>query len=211
MKPVNQKDVNVRTHRCDFICTKYAQSLRPNETRNFVGLAWLGLWGKTPEKQMTNAEPSAEQGGFLDPPTEPPSPNTVPPADQWADLSPGYIPEPPPILDENIIMNVLGEPSFHSLGLGSHFTPAGWVQMAFEFLHADLGLSWLQAIVVFTVVLRICLFPITIKAQKNGVKMRRMGPSMARLNEKLNDAKESGNVMAGNRKRYIASLHYVTI
>lgn len=110
----------------------------------------------------------------------------------------GYIPEPPPIVDENVILNAIGEPTLQSLGLGSYYTPVGWIQNILELMHADLGLTWVQSICLFAFALRICLFPITVKAQRNAVKMRKVAPQMARLNEKLSEAKMSGNSLEGN-------------
>jgi len=34
-------------------------------------------------------------------------------------------PKPPPIFDESIILNTLGEPTLQSLGLGSYYFPTG--------------------------------------------------------------------------------------
>lgn len=77
------------------------------------------------------------------------------------------------------------------------------VQQALEFLHADLGLPWIQAIALFTIILRVCLIPITIKAQKNSAKMRKIAPQMSKLNEKLNEAKLSGNPLESTPKLLI--------
>lgn len=118
------------------------------------------------------------------------------------DLSSGYIPEPPPMVDENIILNALGEPSLQSLGLASSYTPVGWIQSLLEVFHADLGLPWFQCIALFALILRTFLLPINIKAQKNAAKMRKIAPEMGQMNEKLNDAKMSGNSLEGNKKTF---------
>jgi membrane protein insertase Oxa1/YidC/SpoIIIJ len=123
-------------------------------------------------------------------PPETSAPNNI--QFEQQDLSSGYIPEPPPIIDENLILNAVGEPTLQSLGLGSWW-PSGIVQQALEYLHADLGLSWIQAIAIFTIILRTCLIPITIKAQQNSGKMRKIAPQMTKINEKLNEAKLNGN------------------
>lgn len=109
----------------------------------------------------------------------------------------GYIPEPPAIIDESVILNALGEPSLQSLGLGSNFTPVGWVQQAIEFFHVSLGLPWYSSIVLFALIMRTCLFPITIKSQQNAAKMKKIAPLTARLRDKINEAKMSGDSLKG--------------
>ena len=107
----------------------------------------------------------------------------------------GYIPEPPPILDESIILNAIGEPSLHSIGLASYITPPGWVQNALEFLHADIGLPWLQTIALFAVTLRMCLVPLNVLAQRSASKMRKFAPQMKTLNERITEAQVNGDQM----------------
>lgn len=109
----------------------------------------------------------------------------------------GYIPEPPPIIDESIILNAIGEPSLQSLGLASNFTPVGWVQSAIEFLHVSCDMPWYTAIAVFGLIMRACLFPITVKSQQNASKMKKIAPLTNRLREKLNEAKMSGDSLKG--------------
>lgn len=81
----------------------------------------------------------------------------------------------------------------HSLGLGSYFTPVGWIQLLMEFLHVDFGLSWFSTIIVYTIILRTLIFPLTVKIRKHSAKMAVIGPQMTELNQKLNDAKRRGN------------------
>ncbi len=132
------------------------------------------------------------------PNTPTPTPTSTSSADltnSAADTSLGYIPEPPAILDESIVLNALGEPSIHALGLGSYFTPVGWFQIAIEALHVNLGTTWLESIALFAIVMRLCLLPITIKSQQVSGKLRKLGPEMAHFNEKMNDARMSGNTV----------------
>ncbi len=79
-----------------------------------------------------------------------------------------------------------------SLGLAG-WGPTGVVQMVLEFIHVNLGFSWIGSIVMFTVVLRCCLFYFTIKAQRNGANMRKISPRMNELKEKHDLAKKAGN------------------
>ncbi len=105
----------------------------------------------------------------------------------------GYIPEPPPLPIEALDLTSLGEASLRSLGLGSYFTPVGWMQLALESLHIHLDLSWFSSIILFTVLLRILILPITIKIQRNAVKMRILTPQMTVLQEKISEAKAKNN------------------
>ena len=143
----------------------------------------------------TPVEPIVEATSFQE------APHTQEKAITEADLSAynntGYIPEPPPIIDESVILNALGEPSLQSLGLGSSWTPVGWVQQLIEFFHVSLGLPWYSSIVIFAVIMRTCLFPITIKSQQNAAKMKKIAPLTARLREKINEAKMSGDSLKG--------------
>ena len=111
-------------------------------------------------------------------------------------LIPGYIPEPPSVaFDENIILNALGEPTLESLGLACSWWPTQLVQWMLELIHVHMGLSWIGSIVFFTLALRICLFPITIIAQRNGAKMKKISPTMNRLRERMEMAKSTGSVV----------------
>lgn len=66
-----------------------------------------------------------------------------------------------------------------------------------EFFHVDIGLPWYQAIIVFALLLRTALFPITIKAQQNAVTLRRIGPISNKIKDKINEAKLSGDSLKG--------------
>lgn len=60
---------------------------------------------------------------------------------------PPPVPEPEPVLEVASQLNALGEPTFASLGLGG-WTPVGFVQNCFEYLHVTLGIPWWEAIVI---------------------------------------------------------------
>lgn len=72
------------------------------------------------------------------------------------------------------------EPSFQSLGLG-HSWPSGWMQTFLEYFHIDLGLPWWQAIVATTVCMRIVIFPVMVKAQKNIAILNNNQPTIQKL------------------------------
>ena len=109
----------------------------------------------------------------------------------------GYIPEPPPIFDENIILNAIGEPTLHSLGLASYSSPSGWLQLALEFAHVNMGLPWYGALISLGVVIRILLLPVTVFSQRNAAKMKKLSPMTNKLREKLTEAQLSGDQMKG--------------
>jgi YidC/Oxa1 family membrane protein insertase len=95
------------------------------------------------------------------------------------------------------VFNALGEPTLQSLGIGSNWPP-GLVQQLLEIIHVDLGLEWYQAIVLFTVALRLCLLPVNVLAQRSATKMRKISPQMMHYQEKLSDAKARGNTLEGD-------------
>ncbi|XP_066148333.1 mitochondrial inner membrane protein OXA1L [Euwallacea fornicatus] len=117
------------------------------------------------------------------------------------------IPEPPPIPDavaEALSnLNELGEPTFISLGLGG-WTPVGIVQNCMEYLHVTLGVDWWLAIMIGTIVIRICLFPLVIKAQRNAAKMNNVLPQMQALQLKMTEARQTGDAL--NTARYSQEL-----
>ena len=72
-----------------------------------------------------------------------------------------------------------------SLGLGALYTPVGLVQHLLDALHATTGLPWWGTIAVTTVLLRLCLFPLSIKFAKNAAKMARLQPELAEIMQKI--------------------------
>ncbi|XP_064640751.1 mitochondrial inner membrane protein OXA1L-like isoform X2 [Lineus longissimus] len=110
-----------------------------------------------------------------------PPPPTVPTVDPLADIG-------------EVALNALGEPTFASLGLGSWWPP-GLVQSALELLHVSCDLPWWSAIVVGTVIVRMCMFPLVVKSQKNAAKLNNNMPTMTRLQERFTEARQSGNPM----------------
>jgi YidC/Oxa1 family membrane protein insertase len=72
-----------------------------------------------------------------------------------------------------------------SLGLGALYTPAGLVQNLLDSLQATTGMPWWGAIAVTTVVLRLCLFPLSIKFAKTAAKMAKLQPELAEIMKKI--------------------------
>ncbi|CAG5126681.1 unnamed protein product [Candidula unifasciata] len=119
--------------------------------------------------------------------------------------SSGYIPPVPPLPDvSNSLsemtgaLNALGEPTLQSVGLGT-FWPAGLVQQGLELLHAGLGLPWWGSIVVGTIIIRTCMFPLVVKSQKMSINLMNHMPTVQRLQQKFSDARQRGNMMEAVR------------
>ncbi|KAK3603833.1 hypothetical protein CHS0354_042840 [Potamilus streckersoni] len=113
------------------------------------------------------------------------------------DLPPGYIPDLPPLPDPTEFvqsLNALGEPTFRSLGLGGYF-PSGILQHALEFLHVDIGLPWWGGIIAATIVVRCLMIPIAILTQRNAAKLHNHLPTMQRLQQRITNARISGNTI----------------
>ncbi|GAB6033380.1 hypothetical protein CHUAL_013143 [Chamberlinius hualienensis] len=116
-----------------------------------------------------------------------------------AEAAAPYIPEPPTppvqVPDDSLVdaaVNALGEPTLSSLGL-AHWTPPGLVQMGLEWLHVSMDLPWWGAIVAGTLVVRICMFPLVILAQRNAAKMNNNLPQMQILQTRFSEARRNGD------------------
>uniref|UniRef100_A0A3P8UWU4 OXA1L mitochondrial inner membrane protein n=1 Tax=Cynoglossus semilaevis TaxID=244447 RepID=A0A3P8UWU4_CYNSE len=92
----------------------------------------------------------------------------------------------------DVLQAVATEPTFAELGLGAN-TPVGLIQNILEYIHINLGLPWWGAIVLGTVVVRLVVFPIMVKGQREAAKLNNIMPDMVRLNNKMSEAKQSGN------------------
>ncbi|VEN58489.1 unnamed protein product [Callosobruchus maculatus] len=62
-----------------------------------------------------------------------------------------------------------------------------------------MGVPWWGAIAIGTLVIRICLFPLVIIAQRNAAKMNNYLPQMQALQLKLTEARQSGNSLEAAR------------
>lgn len=108
------------------------------------------------------------------------------------------IPEPPsvPTIVEEVSLNALGEPTLESLGLGG-WSPSGMVQQCLEFFHANLGMPWWASILTGTIIVRLLLFPLVVKSQKNAAKMQNNMPELQMLQAKMSEARQTGNSLLG--------------
>lgn len=114
----------------------------------------------------------------------------------------GYIPNPPEIPSEDIILNALGEPTLQSIGLGCISTPTGWVQLILEFLHINCDLSWYISIIIYTLIIRTLMMPITMGTLRFSAKMRIIGPQMVVLKEKVSEAIKNGDHREIHKSQY---------
>ena len=95
------------------------------------------------------------------------------------------------------IANVV-EPSLRSLGL-AHWWPSGFMQAFLESIYLNLDVSWSGTIILTTVILRVCIFPLVIKSKKVMVKANHNLPESQRLQVIMQSAtKKSEQIKALN-------------
>ncbi|XP_015191198.1 PREDICTED: mitochondrial inner membrane protein OXA1L [Polistes dominula] len=107
------------------------------------------------------------------------------------------IPDIPPMPVEEVVEVVQkihpnGEIAFSSLGLGG-YSPIGLLQSSLEWMHIHLDLPWWGTIVLGTVIVRTCMFPLVIKSQRYAALMSIYYPQITKLQEKLSEARLSGD------------------
>ena len=96
----------------------------------------------------------------------------------------------PSMSDIQVAIDVI-EPSFRSLGLGlgrSDWWPSGFMQAGLEAIHINLDLSWSGTIILATILLRMCVFPLVIKSKKMMVKTNHHTPDLQQLQYKIHTA-----------------------
>lgn len=106
------------------------------------------------------------------------------------------IPDPPTPL-EDIVENIVkvhpnGEPTLESIGLGG-YSPVGLIQRFMEFMHISYDIPWWTTIVIGTLCVRIIIFPLVIKAQKNMIKFSNHMPVIQELQARLSEARQCGD------------------
>ena len=74
------------------------------------------------------------------------------------------------------VANVI-EPSFKSLGL-AHWWPSGFMQSLMESIHLNLDLSWSGTIILTTIIMRLCVFPLVLRTRKVIVRTNNNLPEM---------------------------------
>jgi len=86
-----------------------------------------------------------------------------------------------------------------SMGLGSPYTPVGWVQNILETIHVGVGLPWWGSIVCTTVAFRLLVFPITKKVMVNQIKMHNMKPELDEFQERIKHQRNLSNPADGEK------------
>ncbi|EFN71509.1 Mitochondrial inner membrane protein OXA1L [Camponotus floridanus] len=107
------------------------------------------------------------------------------------------IPDPPTPVEE-IIENIVkvhpnGEATLESIGLASSYTPVGLIQKFLEFMHISCDIPWWTTIVIGTICVRVLIFPIVIKAQKNMINFSNCMPVITELQMKMTEARQNGD------------------
>ena len=85
--------------------------------------------------------------------------------------------------------------NFAALGLGG-YTPPGLLQSLLEFLHVNVHLPWWVAIATATVALRLSLFPLAVRMQRDAAKIANLNPTAAKIHETMAAYKRIGNQLA---------------
>lgn len=83
-----------------------------------------------------------------------------------------------------------------SMGLGG-YTPVGLLQTTLDWLHVATGLPWWASIVTCTFILRLSLFPVTVRLQRNAARMNNIRPEMDKIMAKIKVYQQAGNAIMG--------------
>ena len=95
-----------------------------------------------------------------------------------------------------------------SLGLGAFYTPVGLAQNLLDTLHATTGLPWWGIVAITTVILRICLFPLSVKFAKNAAKMAELQPELAKIMKKIQHYSSIGATELQQKEQLKVTLLY---
>lgn len=117
------------------------------------------------------------------------------------------IPAPPPVptsvetISEAISTSNLAEPTFAEIGLGG-MSPSGLIQTCLEWVHIGLDIPWWACIALGVLTVRSLMFPLVVKAQRNAAKMTNNMPQLQVLQQKMTDARQSGNAIQSAQMAY---------
>lgn len=84
------------------------------------------------------------------------------------------------------------DPPLDVMGLGSWW-PSGRVQVILDYLHTGLDLPWWGSILIATIGMRVMVFPIVIRAQKNMANLLNNSEKMQDFQERMTDARNRGD------------------
>jgi YidC/Oxa1 family membrane protein insertase len=102
---------------------------------------------------------------------------------------------------QEAVPEVINEAMLTAADMGlSWYLPTGVLFESLQSLHGVL--PWWGSIAVLTLTLRILLFPVMIKAQKNAAAMSQIMPKMQYYQTKISEARRSGNAMEAAKASY---------
>ena len=74
-------------------------------------------------------------------------------------------------------------------------------------MHINMGMPWWATIVTGTIIIRLLMFPLVLKAQRNAAKMANVMPEMAMLQSKMTEARQSGDAYMSAKYGQIGRAH----
>lgn len=83
-------------------------------------------------------------------------------------------------------------------GLGSSYTPVGWIQLLLDQIHTTAEMPWIPTIVVATLVLRLLLLPLTLKGQRAAAKLASIQHLVKPLNDEMQRLKKNGDTQGAS-------------
>jgi membrane protein insertase Oxa1/YidC/SpoIIIJ len=125
-------------------------------------------------------------------PSVPPLQPIQPPlAAPLAENSKEFIDITQPVIDSSLSNQSLVQ-SLTELGFCNPYTPQGWMEILLDNVNTLSSLEWGSSIIIATVVMRVMLLPIAIKAQRAMVKIKDYKPLMSLYQEKAKSLKALG-------------------
>lgn len=70
---------------------------------------------------------------------------------------------------------------------------AGWVRDGLVGLHIASGLPWWATIAVFTLGIRMCLFPMIVRNMRHNMRLQAVSPQMKAITERMREAQKEGD------------------
>ena len=113
-----------------------------------------------------------------------------------------YLPPPsvPCTTEADNVGPFVGEVRLSDIGLANTWwKPGSWVQSGLDCLHFDLHLPWWQAICIGTVVVRLGMFPLVIRAQRFMAHYSNHMPTIMKLQQRMQTAVMSNNPVESER------------
>lgn len=97
-----------------------------------------------------------------------------------------------------------------SIGLAQGYGPTAMIERIMEYTHVYTGLPWWGTIITTTLVIRLLMFPLYVKASANGAKMSKIKPRLDAIMNKLKNADSpQEQVEATQERRLLLKTHDV--